>query len=120
MRSIISMVSISLEGFLPFIFLLVVIIVAVVIVAVILVVVVIDAIVEVVVGSSVSSINKLSPMIVESSRTGLLPSGRDMIHNELSNFTKIDSLKRLSGVVDLTSNDDPSDEDGGTGMGDLT
>nr|GEW38071.1 hypothetical protein [Tanacetum cinerariifolium] len=49
MRSIISMVSISLEGFLPSILLLVVIIVTVVIVAVILVVVVIDAIVGVVI-----------------------------------------------------------------------
>nr|GEU65550.1 E-beta-farnesene synthase [Tanacetum cinerariifolium] len=49
MRSIISMVSISLEGFLPSILLLVVIIVAVVIVAVILVVVVIDVIVGVVI-----------------------------------------------------------------------
>nr|GEU41567.1 hypothetical protein [Tanacetum cinerariifolium] len=49
MRPIISMVSISLEGFMPSILLLVVIIVAVVIVAVILVVVVIDAIVVVVI-----------------------------------------------------------------------
>nr|GEW04662.1 hypothetical protein [Tanacetum cinerariifolium] len=49
MRSIISMVSISLEGFLPSILLLVVIIVAFVIVAVILVVVVINAIVGVVI-----------------------------------------------------------------------
>nr|GEZ83235.1 hypothetical protein [Tanacetum cinerariifolium] len=49
MRSIISMVSISLEGFMPFILLLVLIIFAVVIVAVILVVVVIDAIVGVVI-----------------------------------------------------------------------
>nr|GEY77882.1 hypothetical protein [Tanacetum cinerariifolium] len=49
MSSIISMVSISLEGFLPSILLLVVIIVAVVIVAVILVVVVINAIVGVVI-----------------------------------------------------------------------
>nr|GEX02018.1 reverse transcriptase domain-containing protein [Tanacetum cinerariifolium] len=49
MRSIISMVSISFEGFLPSILLLVVIIVAVVIVAVILVVVVIDAIIRVVI-----------------------------------------------------------------------
>nr|GEX45513.1 hypothetical protein [Tanacetum cinerariifolium] len=49
MRSIISMVSISLEGLMPSILLLVVIIVAVVIVAVILVVVVIDAIVGVVI-----------------------------------------------------------------------
>nr|GEX02211.1 hypothetical protein [Tanacetum cinerariifolium] len=49
MRSIISMVSISLEVFIPFILLLVVIIVAVVIVAVVLVDVVIDAIVEVVI-----------------------------------------------------------------------
>nr|GEZ40947.1 hypothetical protein [Tanacetum cinerariifolium] len=49
MRPIISMVSISLEGFLPSILLLVVIIVAVVIVAVILIVVVIDVIVGVVI-----------------------------------------------------------------------
>nr|GFB34560.1 hypothetical protein [Tanacetum cinerariifolium] len=49
MRSIISMVSISLKGFLPSILLLVVIIVAVVIVAVILVVIVINAIVGVVI-----------------------------------------------------------------------
>nr|GFC15039.1 hypothetical protein [Tanacetum cinerariifolium] len=49
MRSIISMVSISLEGFMPSILLLVVIIIAVVIVAVILVVGVIDAIVGVVI-----------------------------------------------------------------------
>nr|GEY66722.1 hypothetical protein [Tanacetum cinerariifolium] len=49
MRSFISMVSISLERFLPSILLLVVIIVAVVIIAVILVVVVIDAIVGVVI-----------------------------------------------------------------------
>nr|GFA29827.1 hypothetical protein [Tanacetum cinerariifolium] len=49
MRSIISMVSISLEGFLPCILLLVVINVAVVIVAVILVVVVFNAIVGVVI-----------------------------------------------------------------------
>nr|GEV08677.1 reverse transcriptase domain-containing protein [Tanacetum cinerariifolium] len=49
MRSIISMVSIILEGFLPSILLMVVIIVAVVIVAVILVVVVIDPIVRVVI-----------------------------------------------------------------------
>nr|GEV25091.1 hypothetical protein [Tanacetum cinerariifolium] len=48
-RSIISMVSISLEGFLPSILLLVVIIVAVVIIAVILVVIVTDAIVGVVI-----------------------------------------------------------------------
>nr|GEV74621.1 reverse transcriptase domain-containing protein [Tanacetum cinerariifolium] len=49
MRSIISMVSISLEGFLPSILLMVVIIVAVVIVAIILVVVVIGTIVGVVI-----------------------------------------------------------------------
>nr|GEV26237.1 hypothetical protein [Tanacetum cinerariifolium] len=49
MRSIISMVFVSLEGFLPSILLLVVIIVAVVIVAVILVVIVIDTIVGVVI-----------------------------------------------------------------------
>ena len=49
MRSIISTVSISPEGFLPSISLLVMIIVAIVIIAVILVVVVVDAIVGVVI-----------------------------------------------------------------------
>ncbi|GJW72676.1 hypothetical protein Tco_0129593 [Tanacetum coccineum] len=63
MRSIISMVSISLEGFLPSILLLVVIIVTVVIVAVILVVVVV-AIVGVVVVVGVSAIIKLSFVII--------------------------------------------------------
>nr|GEU71240.1 zinc finger BED domain-containing protein DAYSLEEPER-like [Tanacetum cinerariifolium] len=51
-------------------------------------------------------------------RTGLLPSGHDTIHNELSNSTKIDSSKRYSGVVDLTGDKDPSDEDGGFNIGD--
>nr|GEU89919.1 hypothetical protein [Tanacetum cinerariifolium] len=62
MRSIISMVSISLKGFMPSILLLVVIIVAVVIVAVILVVVVIDAIVGVVI--AVASIGVVVVMII--------------------------------------------------------
>ncbi|GKC12863.1 hypothetical protein Tco_1009645 [Tanacetum coccineum] len=45
-----------------------------------------------------------------------------MIHNELSNSAKIDSLKRWSGfdVVDLTSDEDPTDEDGENDMGDPT
>nr|GEV98878.1 hypothetical protein [Tanacetum cinerariifolium] len=61
-RSIISMVSISLEGFTPSILLLVVIIVAVVIIAVILVVIVIDAIVGVVI--VVASIGVVVVMII--------------------------------------------------------
>nr|GEX20590.1 hypothetical protein [Tanacetum cinerariifolium] len=72
-RSIISMVSISLEGFLPPILLLVVIIVAVVIVAVILVVVVIDAIVGVVI--VVASIGGMRSIIsmVSISLEGFVP-----------------------------------------------
>ncbi|GJT76071.1 hypothetical protein Tco_1042796, partial [Tanacetum coccineum] len=55
-----------------------------------------------------------------SSGTGLLFSGRGMIHNELSNSAKIDSSKGYSGggVVDLTGDEDPTDEDGDDGMGD--
>nr|GEY20717.1 hypothetical protein [Tanacetum cinerariifolium] len=68
----------------------------------------------------VISCRMVASVIAESSRTGLLPSGRDMIHNELSTSTKIDSSKRQSGVVDLTGDEDPSDEDGGIGMGDST
>nr|GEW06880.1 hypothetical protein [Tanacetum cinerariifolium] len=43
-----------------------------------------------------------------------------MIHNELSNSAKIDSLKGKSGggVVDLTGDEDPIDEDGDTRVGD--
>ncbi|GJS02449.1 hypothetical protein Tco_0318957 [Tanacetum coccineum] len=57
-----------------------------------------------------------------SSGTSLLPSGRGMIHNELSNFAKVDSSKRESsgGVVDLTGDEDPTDEDGNIGIGDPT
>ncbi|GKC02624.1 hypothetical protein Tco_0994234, partial [Tanacetum coccineum] len=52
-----------------------------------------------------------------SSRTGSSPSGRDMIHNELSNSVKIDSAKGYSGggVVDLTGDEYPIDGDIGVG-----
>ncbi|GJY91817.1 hypothetical protein Tco_0507599 [Tanacetum coccineum] len=52
------------------------------------------------------------------SRIGSLSSGRGMIHNELSNSAKIDSSKGESGggVVDLTGDEDPTDEDGDNGM----
>ncbi|GKA28819.1 hypothetical protein Tco_0715064 [Tanacetum coccineum] len=45
-----------------------------------------------------------------------------MIHNELFNSAKIDSSKGQSGggVVDLTGDEDPTDEDGDSGMGDST
>ncbi|GKE08703.1 hypothetical protein Tco_1412254, partial [Tanacetum coccineum] len=64
MRSIISTVSISLEGFMPSILLLVVIIVTVVIVVVILVVVVVAIVGVVVVVVGVSAIIKLSFVII--------------------------------------------------------
>nr|GEU75929.1 hypothetical protein [Tanacetum cinerariifolium] len=56
-----------------------------------------------------------------SSGSGFPPSGRDMIHNELSNSTKIYSSKGYSGggIVDLTGDEDPIDEDGDTRVGDL-
>nr|GEU75750.1 hypothetical protein [Tanacetum cinerariifolium] len=122
MRSIISMGSISLEGLLPSILLLVEIIVAVVIVAVILVVVVIDAITEVVIivviigvevvvtiigvvfVVGVSFMIKLSLMIIDLSPETVL------LYQKLLKFNP----------VDLTDDEDPSDEDGGTGMGDST
>nr|GEY15410.1 retrovirus-related Pol polyprotein from transposon TNT 1-94 [Tanacetum cinerariifolium] len=52
--------------------------------------------------------------------TGLLPNSCGMIHNELSNSAKIDSSKRYSGgdVIDLTGDEDPTDEDGDTRMDD--
>ncbi|GJX94262.1 hypothetical protein Tco_0348848 [Tanacetum coccineum] len=99
--------SISFDSFLPSILLLVVIIVMVVIVVVILIVVVVAIIgvvivvaiigVVVVVGG-VSSILKLSFMISGSLETGSLPS----VH------------------VDLTGDEDPTDEEGDTRMGDST
>ncbi|GKA32235.1 hypothetical protein Tco_0718602 [Tanacetum coccineum] len=56
--------------------------------------------------------------------TGLLPSGRGMIYNELSNSTKITStrvsLVAVENGYDLTRDEDPTDEDGDTGMGDST
>nr|GEY12604.1 hypothetical protein [Tanacetum cinerariifolium] len=72
MRSIISMVSITLEGFLPSILLLVVIIVAVIFVAVILVVVVINAIVGVVI--VVASIGAFAMVAACASRAAATPS----------------------------------------------
>ncbi|GJT37007.1 hypothetical protein Tco_0936872 [Tanacetum coccineum] len=57
-----------------------------------------------------------------SSGTGSLSSGRGMIHNELSNYANIDLSKGESGgdIVDLTGDEDPTDEDGDIGMGDST
>nr|GEU56023.1 MAK10-like protein [Tanacetum cinerariifolium] len=54
--------------------------------------------------------------------TGSLLSGCGMIHNELSNSAKIDLSKGWfgGGVVDLTSDEDPTDEDGDIKMGDST
>ena len=45
-----------------------------------------------------------------------------MIHNELSNSAKIDSLKGQSNgdAVDLIGDEDPSDEDGNIRIGDST
>ncbi|GJU43044.1 hypothetical protein Tco_1200310 [Tanacetum coccineum] len=66
---------------------------------------------------------KLAKLVLQgSSGTGLLPSGRSMIHNELSNSAKIDSSKGETGggVVDLTGDEDHTDDDGDNNMGDLT
>nr|GEU51968.1 hypothetical protein [Tanacetum cinerariifolium] len=100
--------SISPEGFLPLILLLVVIIARVVVTEVVVVFV-----------GGVPSILKLSFMVIDetfkqafdlldSLGTVLLPSGRGMIHNELSNSAKIDSSKEKSdgGVVDLIDDED--------------
>nr|GFA15335.1 hypothetical protein [Tanacetum cinerariifolium]GFA19634.1 hypothetical protein [Tanacetum cinerariifolium] len=57
---------------------------------------------------SVISCRMAASVIADSSRNGLLPSGRDMIHNELSNSTKIDSSKGLSGggIINLIDDED--------------
>nr|GEW88631.1 hypothetical protein [Tanacetum cinerariifolium]GEW92125.1 hypothetical protein [Tanacetum cinerariifolium] len=118
MGSIISMVFISLEGFLPSILLLVVVIVTAIIVAVILIVVnvAIDGVVivvmiigvedvvtiigVVVVGGGVSFIIKLSLVII-----GFL---------HMIMFCYLSS----GGVMDLTGDEDPTDEDKDTEVGD--
>nr|GEY03926.1 hypothetical protein [Tanacetum cinerariifolium] len=167
MRSIISMVSISLEGFLPFILLLVVIIVAV-----ILVVVVIDAIVGVVivvasigvvvvvmiigiviVDGGVSHIIKLSFVIIGislglvfllglsafamavayASRTAATPSviSCRMVSSVIAGVADKEfktsrdrhgnnGMSDSIGGLDTKSNEDPSDKDGGSGIGDST
>nr|GEZ21794.1 retrovirus-related Pol polyprotein from transposon TNT 1-94 [Tanacetum cinerariifolium] len=121
MRSIISMVSISLEGFLPSILLLVVIIVVVVIVVVILVVVVIDAVVGVVIivariGFPLFTTGiSLGPVFL----LGLLAFAMAAACTSKATATpSVIAGVADSGVVDLTGDEDPSDEDGGTGMGD--
>nr|GEU44720.1 copia protein [Tanacetum cinerariifolium] len=165
MRYIISMVSISLEGFLPSILLMVVIIVTVIIVAVTLVAVVIDAIVGVVIIVICASVSGLlvceicwwlplesefplfttgislglvfllgssafAMAIACASRTAVTPSvirvqrkefktSRDR-HGNNGMSDPIGGLDTKSGVVDLTGDEYPSDEDGGTGMGDST
>nr|GEW17292.1 hypothetical protein [Tanacetum cinerariifolium] len=97
--------SISPEGFLPSILLMVIMVVIVVVILVVVVVVIVGVVIVV--------------MIIGVPQ-GLVPSSRDMIHNELSNSTKIDSSKGQSGggVVDLTGDEDPINEDGDTRMGD--
>ncbi|GJT86637.1 hypothetical protein Tco_1068354 [Tanacetum coccineum] len=57
-----------------------------------------------------------------SSGTGSLPNGPGMICNELSNSANIDLSNGLSGggIVDLTGDEDPTDEDGDIKMGDST
>nr|GEU95161.1 hypothetical protein [Tanacetum cinerariifolium] len=133
-------ISISPEGFEPFILLLVVIIVTVVIVVVILVVVVV-AIVEVVivvamigvvvvVGGGVSSILKLSFMIIDTMKILEFKTSKDRYEdNRMSDsigglvflVTKVgESWMSSGGVIDLTDDEDPTDEDGDTGMDDLT
>nr|GEU30126.1 hypothetical protein [Tanacetum cinerariifolium] len=123
---------------LPFVLLLMVIVVMVVIVVVILVVVVVAivGVVVVVVGSSVSFINKLSLVIVgsfscywSSNCPGVPISIVSIFHvsslcfqsssNAISNQLPDGSLSHnWCCEFDLTGDEDPYDEDGGTGMGD--
>nr|GEX43256.1 hypothetical protein [Tanacetum cinerariifolium] len=94
---------------LPYVLLLVLIVVTIMIVVVISIVFVVTIVrvVVVVVGSIVSSINKLSLVISSSNAiSNQLPDG-SLSHNWCCGF-------------DLTGDEDPSDEDGGTGMGDST
>nr|GEU90536.1 hypothetical protein [Tanacetum cinerariifolium] len=122
------------------IFVVVVIIGVVLVVAIIMevIVVMIIGVVVVVVVGGIPSIIKLSFMIIGpfscyrsftwsgvpigSSGNGLLPIGRGMIHNDLSNSEKIDSSKDYSGggIIDLTGDEDPTDEYGDTEMDDST
>nr|GEY17339.1 hypothetical protein [Tanacetum cinerariifolium] len=104
--------SMSPDSFLPSILLLVVIIIMVVV----------TVVVVVAVGGVPSRWTlKRASELLDSSGTGSLPNGHGMIHNELSNSATIDLLKGYSGggVVDLTDDKDPTDEDRDIGMGDL-
>nr|GEW98642.1 hypothetical protein [Tanacetum cinerariifolium] len=145
-RSIISMVSITLKGFMPSILLLVVIIVAVILVVVVIdvivrvvivvasigvVVVVIIIGIVVIVDGGVSHIIKLSFVIIGpvfllglsafamaaacASRAATTPFVIScwMVASVIAGVAD-------SGVVDLTGHKDPSDEDGGTRIGDST
>ncbi|GJY43011.1 hypothetical protein Tco_0431224 [Tanacetum coccineum] len=155
MRSIISTVSISPEGFMPFILLLVVIIVTVVIVVVTVILVVVVAIIRVVIVVTIIGVVVVVMIIGVVSRLscqacsipiGLAwnslqeprhPPGESSVANftlQSSDFQRwntltrhSDSFKFLSGTgslpsgcVDLTGDEDPTDEDGDIGMGDST
>ncbi|GKB83835.1 hypothetical protein Tco_0950730 [Tanacetum coccineum] len=159
MRSIISTVSISPEGFLPSILLLVVIIVTVVIVSVILVVVVVAivgvvivvAIIRVVVVAGVSAIIKLSFVIIGQAYAFHQDKASSvraiLIGHEPFQFSPGDSVSLLysnrldvcilprqgiigqgssgtgllpSGRVDITGDENPTDEDGDIEIGDST
>nr|GEY51246.1 hypothetical protein [Tanacetum cinerariifolium] len=135
MGSIISMVSISPKGFLPSIFLLVVVIVTVVIVAVILVVVVvvvaIDGVVIVVMIIGVEVVVTIIRVFVVLVFLEQQQHGHKLVagwqpdswlvlqidrHEE---YEISDPIGGLVFLVDLTGDEDPTDEDEDIGMGDL-
>ncbi|GKB79498.1 hypothetical protein Tco_0946393 [Tanacetum coccineum] len=135
MRSVISMVSISLEGFLPSILLLVMIIVAVVIVAVILVVVVVTivgvVIVVMIIGVFVIvTIIRVVVVVVvgwayafhqdKASSVRWLPEQMSLVFLGTIAMTtnRISPNLDIScqNLVDLTGDEDPTDEDGDIGV----
>ncbi|GJR16417.1 hypothetical protein Tco_0799069 [Tanacetum coccineum] len=129
--------SISSDSLLPSILLVVVIVVTVVIVVVILVVVVVaivGVVFVVVVGSGVSSIIKLSFVIVGyfscywSSACPSVPISIIFVQKILNDepghnnggYPVMNVLQAFDLLVDLTGDEDLTDEDGDTGMGDST
>nr|GEU44098.1 hypothetical protein [Tanacetum cinerariifolium] len=118
MRSIISTVSISPEGFMPSILLLVVIIVTVVIVVVtVILVVVVVAIIGVVIVVTIIGHSELLPDPLTSGLCLCFQSSSNTISNSLPDGSLSHSW---CCRFDLTSDEDPTDENRDIGMGDST